>query len=146
MSTPSGERDISTSFHSLLLRHIVANLVLVAYMHNTVPERYLNLSIIGGKIDLFPVWFAPCGTIHSVGMSVFLELSVEKDCPEPGGDSSPTGDNLGKVSSEVIGRRLASGLCRRAEVQANNCPPPSPSEHLLNRGEKLSFLELLFGF
>ena len=42
-------------------------------MHNTVPEWYLNLSLSvyclsfnGGKIILFPVWLAPCCTIHSV--------------------------------------------------------------------------------
>ena len=32
------------------------------------------------------------------------------------------------------GRSLALGPCRRAEGQADNCPPPGPSEHLLNQG------------
>ena len=32
------------------------------------------------------------------------------------------------------GRSLASWPCRRAEGQADNCPPPGPSEHWLNQG------------
>ena len=40
-------------------------------MPNTVPAWYLNLSeycllFNGEKLILFPVWFAPCCTIHSV--------------------------------------------------------------------------------
>ena len=80
-------------------------------------------------------------------LSVFLDLSVEMVSQEPGRGSSPTGDHLGKASLEVNGRSLALGPCCRAEGQADNCPPPGLSEHLLNRGgEKLSFLEFLFGF
>ena len=83
---------------------------------------------------LLPILLHHVAPYIQYSLSVLLDLSVENDCPEPGGGSSPTGEHLGKASLEVNERSLSLGPCSRAEGQAENCPPPGPSEHWLNRG------------
>ena len=79
--------------------------------------------------------------------SVFLTCLSRRTVQNPAGVPllQVTSDHLGTASQEVNGRSLASGPCRHAEGQADNCPPHGPLKHwLIRRGEKLSCLVFSF--
>ena len=79
---------ISTSFHSLISRHLVANFI---------TSLLTVCCLMADKLCCFRFGLHHVAPYIQYSLSVCLNLSVEKDCPEPGRGSSPTGDNLGKA-------------------------------------------------